>query len=273
MADREVCIVPATSAAPRSIRRHFRECKADSVSLIQPCAAKYVKGRRQLRLRQEGSLLHLLIAMALVLWELLQQKVAGGEMAHPARAFDFRDVLSLTIAVASAIAFACFWQYRDAYATLPYALFCCLVRPAAAISITFFISSHFRIIHLPAAAALSVLKAICSVLGIVYIFLVTVLLKAGGDIFHALIMGAYIYIPAYVPYLAMASGLILGTRSKDWTGSPRYECRRAKRHHERQLLQQIQAMRSAKGCRLLSSLSMRLNTRYHLHAIAFLHLL
>lgn len=48
-----------------------------------------------------------------------------------------------------------------------------------------------------------------------YIFLVTVLLKAGGDIFHALIMGAYLYIPAYVPYLAMASVLILGTRSKD----------------------------------------------------------
>lgn len=56
------------------------------------------------------------------------------------------------------------------------------------ISITFFISSHFRIIHLP-AAALIVLKAICSVLGIVCIFLVTVLLKAGGDIFHAFIMG------------------------------------------------------------------------------------
>ncbi len=131
MADREVCIVPATSAARRSIRRHFREWKADSASLIQPCAAKYVKGRRQLRLRQEGSLLHLLIAMARVLWELLQQKVAGGKMAHPARAFDFRDVPSLTVAVASAIAFACFWQYRDAYATLSYALFCCLVRPAA----------------------------------------------------------------------------------------------------------------------------------------------
>lgn len=48
-----------------------------------------------------------------------------------------------------------------------------------------------------------------------YIFLVTVLLKAGGDIFHALIMGAYLYIPVYVPYLAMASGLILGTRDKD----------------------------------------------------------
>ena len=62
MTDREVCIVPATSAATRSIRRHFRECKAVSVSLIQPCAAKYVKWRRQLRLRQEGSLLHLLIA-------------------------------------------------------------------------------------------------------------------------------------------------------------------------------------------------------------------
>ena len=198
MTDREVCIVPATSAATRSIRRHFRECKAVSVSLIQPCAAKYVKGRRQLRLRQEGRLLHLLIAMARVLWELLQQKAAGGKMARPARAFDFRDVLSLTIAVASAIAFACFWQYQDAYATLPYALFCCLVRPAAAISITFFISSHIRIIHLP-AAALIVLKAICSVLGIVCIFLVTVLLKAGGDIFHALTMGAYIYIPVYVP--------------------------------------------------------------------------
>lgn len=127
--------------------------------------------------------------------------------------------------------------------------------------------------HPSSSTALSVLKTICSVLGIVCIFLFTVLLKAGGDIFHALIMGAYIYIPVYVPYLAMASGLIPGTRSKGWTGSPRYECRRAKRRQERQLLQQIQAMRSAKGCRLLSSLSMRLNTRYHLHAIAFLHLL
>lgn len=45
--------------------------------------------------------------------------------------------------------------------------------------------------------------------------LVTVLLKASGDIFHALIMRAYLYIPVYVPYLAMASGLILGIRSND----------------------------------------------------------
>lgn len=97
MADREVCIVPATSAAHRSIRRHFREWKANSASLIQPCVANYVKGRRQLRLRQEGSPLHLLIANGTCSPELLQQKVTGGKMAHPATAFDFRDVHPLRL--------------------------------------------------------------------------------------------------------------------------------------------------------------------------------
>lgn len=192
-------------------------------------------------------------------------------MPHPARAFDFRDVLSLTIAVASAIASPASdstGMPMRCSPTLSSAAWSVRQQPSPSHSSPQAISASSIFQHSPQCP-----EDDFSVLGIVCIFLVTVLLKAGGDIFHALIMGAYIYIPVYVPYLAMASGLIPGTRSKGWTGSPRYECRRAKRRQERQLLQQIQAMRSAKGCRLLSSLSMRLNTRYHLHAIAFLHLL
>lgn len=155
MTDREVCIVPATSAATRSIRRHFRECKAVSVSLIQPCAAKCVKGRRQLRLRQEGSLLHLLIANGTC--------SLGAASAEGRRWKDGTSSQSIRLprcpipcdCCRFCYRFACFWQYRDAYAMLPYALFCCLVRPAAAISITFFISIHFRIIHLPAQPSVS----------------------------------------------------------------------------------------------------------------------
>jgi hypothetical protein len=132
-------------------------------------------------------------------------------MAQKTGAFDSRDVLSLIAAILSVIVFACFWQFREAHASLPYALYQYMVRPVAAISIPFFISSHFRIIRLP-RRALFIPKAVCCMLGIAYILLVAILLKAGGDTLLDLIMAAYAYIPVYVPYLAASSGLILGAR-------------------------------------------------------------
>lgn len=140
------------------------------------------------------------------------RKVAGGQMAHQARTFDLRDALSLVASIAALAAFACLWQFRDAYAGLPYAAFTYIVSPAAAIAIPFFISSHFGILHLP-ARVLQILKPVCWLLAIAYFFLIAVLLHAGGDIFHSLIMAAYSYYPLFVPYLAIASGLVLGTRS------------------------------------------------------------
>ena len=129
-------------------------------------------------------------------------------MAQKTGAFDSRDVLSLIAAILSVIVFACFWQFRGAHASLPYALYQYMVRPVAAISIPFFIS---HIIRLP-RRVLFILKAVCCVLGIAYILLVAILLKAGGDTLLDLIMAAYAYIPIYVPYLAASSGLILGAR-------------------------------------------------------------
>lgn len=98
-------------------------------------------------------------------------------MAQKTGAFDSRDVLSLIAAILSIIVFACFWQFRGAHASLPYALYQYMVRPVAAISIPFFISSHFRIIRLP-GRVLFILKAVCCVLGIAYILLVAILKPA-----------------------------------------------------------------------------------------------
>ena len=95
-------------------------------------------------------------------------------MAQKTGAFDSRDVLSLIAAILSVIVFACFWQFRGAHASLPYALYQYMVRPVAAISIPFFIS---HIIRLP-RRVLFILKAVCCVLGIAYILLVAILKPA-----------------------------------------------------------------------------------------------
>lgn len=211
MADREVCFVPATSAARRSIRRHSQEWKANSASLIQPCVAKYVKGRRQLRLRQEGSPLHLLI-VALVLWSCFSRRsqVERWHISHSIRLprcpipYDccrpcYRFRLLLTVP-------GCLCDAPLRSLLLP--------GPSG--------NSHLHHLlnlkpfpHHPSSSSPQCPEGDLLCARHRYIFLFTVLLKAGGDIFHALIMGAYLYIPVYVFYLAMASGLILGIRSND----------------------------------------------------------
>lgn len=130
-----------------------------------------------------------------------------------------RSVLSLVVAilsVAAIIYYQLFWSDYSSYTFDPTAdaIYRLLALPMACFSIPFFLSSRFIAIRL-STVVLRVFKAICLSLGIAYLLCIAILMLAVEPISYGIRNAALRYIGIFVPYIAIAIGLILGANSRD----------------------------------------------------------